>query len=228
MNAIPHQPPRPDWSPSTRSDIVPGVTGDSEDREILFTLLAPCLGCMEATEALEALFARFDSLAEVMAAAPSDLAEVPELGEAGAAALIALQAAAAQLQRLHSRGRPILVHPASWVAHLRRGGAGMAPGEFRALFLDRCGALLAEETVGSEGGHAVPGRVIRRALALEAEGIVLARGHDGGDLAASESDIVMACSLHQAARVLGLRLHDHLVMARTDHASLRDAGVLGR
>ncbi len=226
MNAFPRDPSL-SFSRSTHDiGATPGPACEGDDREILFTILAPCLGCMEAAEALEALFDRFDSLAEVMAAAPCDLAAVPELGEAGAAVLMALQAAAAQLERQRSGGRPVLVHPASWIAHLRRGGAGIAPGEFRALFLDRGGVLLAEETVSVNGSASVPGRVIRRAMALEAEGFVLARGHEGGTLAPSESDIVMACSLQQAARVLGLRLHDHLVMARGAHASLRDAGVV--
>jgi DNA repair protein RadC len=96
----------------------------------------------------------------------------------------------------------------------------------RALFLDARGVLLAEETVGPGAAAAVPGRVIRRALALEADGIVLARGCEGGDPVASDSDIAMARSLDQAAQVMGMRLRDHLVLGRTAHASMREVGAV--
>ena len=32
--------------------------------------------------------------------------------------------------------------------------------------------------------------------------------------------------LHRAARLMGMRLHDHLVIGLSDHASLREAAIL--
>lgn len=194
---------------------------DAEDREILFALLAPCLGCMEAAEAVEAVLARFGSLTEAVAATPGDLVALPELGEAGAAALRAVLAAARRLDRLRRSRRPVLGRSAAWVAHLRRGGATMAAGQFRALFLDPRGVLLAEETVDASAPAAVPGKVIRRALALEAEGIVLVRGCGSGTASANRGDMAVARSLDQAAQVMGLRLREMLVMGRTAHVSVR-------
>ncbi len=202
------------------------AASQAEDREILFALLAPCLGCMEAAEAVEAVIARFGGLAEATAARASDLAALPELGEAGAAALRAVMAAALRLERLRRTRRPVLAQTAVVVAHLRRRDAPIRVGELRALFLDPRGVLLAEETVGPAVAAGVPGHVLRRALALDAEGIVLARGGEGGDPVASDSDIAMARSLDQAAQVMGLRLRDHLVLGRTAHASLREEGAV--
>ena len=93
------------------------------------------------------------------------------------------------------------------------------------MFLDPRGVLLAEETLGAAGPATVPGQVIRRALALEAEGIVLARGCRC-DAAPAEADVAMARCLDQTARVMGLRLRDLLVMGRSAHVSLRAAGAL--
>jgi DNA repair protein RadC len=197
---------------------------DAEEREILFGLLEPCLGCMEAAEAVEALLARFGDLAGVFAAAPRDLAALPELGEAGAAALRAVLAAAQRLDRLRQARRTVLPHAEAWVAHLRRRGAGVPAGQFRALFLDPDGVLLAEESVAA-APQAVPGQVLRRALALEAEGIVLARGCAGARAVADARDVAMARSLDQVAEVMGLRLRDLLVMGRVGHASVRGAGA---
>ena len=198
---------------------------EAEDREILFALLAPCLGCMEAAEAVEAVIARFGGLAEATAADPRDLAALPELGEAGAAALRAVMAAALRLERLRRGRRPVLARTAEVLAHLRRGASAIGAGELRALFLDPRGVLLAEETVGSGAAAVVPGRVIRRALALEADSILLARGCEGGDPVAGDSDVAMVRSLDQSAQVMGLRLRDHLVLGRTAHASMRGGAV---
>lgn len=226
MNAFPRQTDATAGFSLTAMNASATSLDSGDDREILFALFAPCLGYMAAAEATEALLARFDTLADIVKAAPCDLLSVPELGEAGAAALVAVQMAAAELERLRTACRPVLLHAGAWVAHLRRGSAGIATGEFRALFLSAAGVLLSEETVGLNGTAPLPGKIIRRALALEAEGIVLARGEADGEPVASESDIVSGCMLHRAARLMGMRLHDHLVIGRSDHASLRDAAVL--
>jgi DNA repair protein RadC len=213
--------------PPSRHVSAPRPTGaaaaEAEDREILYALLAPCLGCMEAAEAVEAVIARFGGLAEATAAKSQDLAALPELGEAGAAALRAVMAAALRLERMRRGRRPALARTAAVLAHLRHGASAITAGELRALFLDARGVLLAEETVGPGTAAAVPGRVIRRALALDADAIMLARGCEGGDPVASESDIAMARSLDQAAAVMGLRLREHLVLGRTAHALMNEA-----
>ncbi|MEO3474003.1 JAB domain-containing protein [Roseomonas sp. CAU 1739] len=216
--------PRPPMARRRGPDMA--AEAQHEDREILFALLAPCLGCMEAAEAVEAVLARFGGLTEAVAAAPRDLASLPELGEAGAAALRAVLAAAQRLDHLRRAKRPVLARAAAWMAHLRRGGASLAAGEFRALYLDPRGVLLAEETLGGSEPAALPGQVIRRALALEAEGIVLARGCGRGAASASPGDIAMARSLDQAVQVMGLRLRDMLVLGRTTQVSLREVGAV--
>ncbi|GGJ29535.1 JAB domain-containing protein [Neoroseomonas lacus] len=228
MDAFAFHPAAAPALPPSRHLLAPRRTSvaaaETEDREILYALLAPCLGCMEAAEAVEAVIARFGGLAEAIAAEPRDLASLPELGEAGAAALRAVMAAALRLERMRRSRRPMLTRTAAVLAHLRRGASAITAGELRALFLDARGALLAEETVGPGAASAVPGQVIRRALALEADGIVLVRGCEGGDPVPSDSDVAMARSLDQAATVMGLRLREHLVLGRTAHAAMRDAG----
>lgn len=218
--AAPALPPSRHVIGSRRASV---AAAEAEEREILYALLAPCLGCMEAAEAVEAVIARFGGMSEAIAAEPQHLASLPELGEAGAAALRAVMAAAQRLERTRRSRRPVLTRTAAVLAHLRRGASAITAGELRALFLDARGTLLAEETVGPAAASAVPGQVLRRALALEADGIVLARGCDGRDPVPSESDIAMARSLDQAAAVMGLRLREHLVLGRTAHASMRQA-----
>lgn len=195
------------------------AAAEAEDREVLYALLAPCLGCIEAAEAMEALMARYGSFADAAAASPEDLLHMPAVGEAGAAALHAVQVAAQRLERQQRGRRPVLGQPADWLARLRRGAAGLRPGEVHVLFLDRSGALLAEESLASAAPDATPGQAIRRALALEAESIVLARRCAEDEPVASEDDIAMARGLDQAAAVMGLRLRDAILLGPTGRAA---------
>lgn len=196
----------------------------AEDREILFCLLSHCLGWMEAAEAVEEVMGRFGGLAAAIAAEEADLAALPALGEAGAATLKAVQAAALRIGPRRPRDQPALRDAAAVLAHLRRAGAAPAGGELRALFLDARGALLADELVaGAVAADAVPGRVLRRAVALEAAGLVLLRG---GDPAAPSAESALALAVARAGRVMGIRLVDHLVLDGEAHASLRAEGLL--
>lgn len=211
--------PRPTRRRRAAAESLPAEDGE-EDREVLFALLAPCLGCMAAAEAAEALLGRFAGLTEVLGAPLPELAAMRELGEGGAAALKAAQAAAQRLERLRA-SRPALRGTAALLAYLRRAeplGEGL-----RALFLDARDRLIADEPVA--GG--APGRALRRALALRAEGLLLVRARASGDPTAAEADIALARSLEQAAQVMEIRLVDVVVMGRGAPASLRAAGLIG-
>ena len=193
----------------------------AEDLELLFSLLSHSLGCMEAAEAAEAALARYGGFAEAVAADLEELARLPELGEAGAALLKAVHAASLRLDLMRARRRPQLRDVAALVAYLR---ASAPPAEgLRALFLDAEDRLLADEPLPT----GAPGQVLRRALALQADAVLLLRGQAGGDPVASEADVALARSLDQAARLMEIRLRDFVVVGRGAAASLRERGLLG-
>jgi DNA repair protein RadC len=204
---------------------------DGEDREILFALLAPCLGWAEAAEATEAIMARYGGFPAAAEAAEADLAALPALGEAGAAAIKAVHAAALRLARRGNASpvRPVLDSTRAVVAHLGASAAPRPAGEVRALFLDAGEALIAEEPVGgadATGEAGLPARVVRRALAREASSVVLVR-RLGGDPVALPAEAALAGRVQEAALLVGLRLTDHLLLGRAGHVSLRGQGLLG-
>ena len=50
--------------------------------------------------------------------------------------------------------------------------------------------------------------------------------HPSGDPTPSEADIRMTRQIADAAKNLGITLHDHLIVGRHGHASLRAKGLL--
>ena len=71
-----------------------------------------------------------------------------------------------------------------------------------------------------------PREVVRRALELSASALVLAHNHPSGDPTPSRADIDMTKQVVDAARVLQIAVHDHLVVAGDQVASLRALGLM--
>lgn len=63
--------------------------------------------------------------------------------------------------------------------------------------------------------------VIKRALELSATAIILVHNHPSGDPTPSRADIDMTKQIVDAARPLGISLHDHVIVGRDGHASFR-------
>jgi DNA repair protein RadC len=71
-----------------------------------------------------------------------------------------------------------------------------------------------------------PREVIRRALEINASALILVHNHPSGDPTPSEADIAMTEQIRQAGALLGLVLHDHLVIGKSREVSFRAAGYL--
>jgi DNA repair protein RadC len=63
--------------------------------------------------------------------------------------------------------------------------------------------------------------VVKRALELSATAIILVHNHPSGDPAPSRGDIDMTRQIIDAARPLGIAVHDHIIVGRSGHASFK-------
>lgn len=66
-----------------------------------------------------------------------------------------------------------------------------------------------------------PREVIKRALELSATAIILVHNHPSGDPTPSRADIEMTKTIIDIAQPLGVTVHDHVIVGRNGHASLR-------
>jgi DNA repair protein RadC len=96
--------------------------------------------------------------------------------------------------------------------------------QFRILFLDKRNALIADE-VQQEGtvDHTpvYPREVAKRALELSATAVVLVHNHPGGDPTPSRADIEMTRMIVDVVKPLGIAVHDHIIVGKDGHASLK-------
>jgi DNA repair protein RadC len=71
-----------------------------------------------------------------------------------------------------------------------------------------------------------PREVVKRALELGAPALILVHNHPSGDPTPSAADITVTQDIKKAAAPLGVVLHDHLIIGRNSHASLRDLKLI--
>nr|WP_298686976.1 DNA repair protein RadC [uncultured Dongia sp.] len=199
------------------------------DYELLELLLYLAIPQRDVKPLAKDLIARFGSFGAVMAAEPAQLMEVSGIKENSAIAIKTVQAAAILMQRQVVLDQPIL---GSWKSVLDYCHSVMAHEkneQFRLLFLDGKNALIADE-IQSRGtvNHAPVyiREVVKRTLTLGASSIIMAHNHPTGDPTPSRDDIDMTQAVKLALEQVGVSVHDHIIIGRKGHASLRSMGYL--
>ena len=177
-----------------------------------------------AKEVLE----RFGGFAAAMSASPDALFEAG-LGLAGIAAIKSVREAALRLMRAELHERPVVN---SWDKLIDYCSAHVAHGqieEFHVLFLDRKNVLIKHERQQKgtvDHTPVYPREVVKRALELGASALILVHNHPSGDPTPSKADIAVTQDIKKAAAPLGVAVHDHVIIGRNRHTSLRDLGLI--
>jgi DNA repair protein RadC len=63
--------------------------------------------------------------------------------------------------------------------------------------------------------------VVKRALELSATAVLLAHNHPSGDPTPSRADIEMTKLIVEAAKPLGIAVHDHIIVGKSQHTSFK-------
>jgi len=195
-----------------------------QDYELLELLLFRLLPRRDTKPIAKALVDRFGSFAQILSAPPNLLQEIDGLGPSAVTDIKVILAAAQRVSKSKVPERPTL---GSWSELLDYCHTQMAyedKEQFRILFLDKKNKLIADEVqqVGTVDHTPVyPREVIKRSLELSATALILLHNHPSGDPTPSNADIQMTRAIDEIAKPLGITLHDHVIIAKDGHASLR-------
>jgi len=194
------------------------------DYELLELVLFRALPRRDVKPLAKALIATFGSFAEVISAPVVRLAEIKGLGHAAITELKLVQAAAGRLVRGEVKKRPVLSSWSAVLDYCRTAQAFADREQFRVLFLDKRNQLIVDELqqVGTVDHTPVyPREVVKRALELSASAIILVHNHPSGDPTPSRADIQMTKQIIAVANPLGISVHDHIIVGKDGHASLK-------
>ncbi len=168
---------------------------------------------------------QFHSVAEVGRATVEELMLMPGIGKAKACQIVA----AFELAR-RSDDTPCVkeradVSDPKEVARLARSSVKDWRKEcFFTLFLDSRSRLIgqAEVSVGClDTTLAHPREVFEKAIRAGAAAIVVVHNHPSGDPSPSDDDVRLTRRLSEAAKILGIRLLDHVIVTRDSFYSFR-------
>lgn len=199
------------------------------DYELLEMILFRALPRQDTKPLAKQLVQRFGSFAEVVAAEPERLKEIDGVGDRVVDEIKLIQTAALRITRASIQKRMVL---GSWAAVVDycKAAQGFDQREvFRILFLDKKNQLIADEVQGEGTVDHTPvyvREVVKRALELAATAIILVHNHPSGDPTPSKADIDMTKLIMEVAKPLGVAVHDHLIVGRHGHVSLRGARLI--
>ena len=175
------------------------------------------------------LLDRFGDFNGVISALPARLRDLPGVGQAVVCELKVVEAAAHRLARARGINHPALSSWSGLMEYCKTTMAHRETEQFRILFLDKKNVLIADERQ-QEGtiDHTpvYPREVIKRALELGASAIIMVHNHPSGDPTPSRDDIEMTLEVMEAGKKLGIKLHDHIVIAKSGHSSFKTLGLI--
>ena len=212
-----------------RDRFVQGGADALPDYEMLELVLFRAIPRQDVKPLARRLLDHFGDFNRVISAPIDDIAAVHGAGHAVAVELKVVQAAAQRLTRARVIGRPVL---SSWDALLDYCQANMAHlsyEQFRILYLDRKNTLITDELQARGTVDHVPvypREIVKRALELNASALILVHNHPSGDATPSQQDIDMTQQIISAAAALGITVHDHLVIGKSDQISFRAQGLI--
>lgn len=199
------------------------------DYEVLEYLLFGAQARGDTKPVAKDLLGRFGSLAAVLDASPGALREVEGVGEASIGALKIAALAARRMARAEVRRQPVL---GSWQAlldYLAIDMAALTVERVRVLYLDTRNRLILDHHVGDgtvDEAAIHPREVIRRGMDVGATALILVHNHPSGNPEPSRADIQITQRIAEAGRLLGIVVHDHVIVGREGHVSLKAKGLV--
>jgi DNA repair protein RadC len=167
---------------------------------------------------------KFGSFAEVVHAPEARLREVDGIKDASITQIKLIAAAAHRIAKGEIKGSIALSSWSDVIDYCRTGMAFGDKEQFRILFLDKRNQLISDEvqqTGTVDHTPVYPREVIKRALELSATALILVHNHPSGDPTPSQADIHMTKAIIDIASPLGISVHDHIIVGKNGHASLK-------
>ncbi len=223
-----------DWS-TTEAFTAPEKPTIEDARRRLFRLGAGSLSNVELVAVLlggnqlsRATAAVQDGLKALLMESPEALIEHHLLTTREAARILAVSELARRLHHAKEE-RPCLQTPQAIYEWVKRQLVGARREEFHVLCLNSRNVLVRHVKV-AEGSvdqcQVDPREALAPAIASRATGVVLVHNHPSGDPEPSVQDIALTRQLREGAKLLCLRLLDHLVVGESGYVSMLARGLI--
>ncbi|BBO72274.1 DNA repair protein RadC [Desulfosarcina alkanivorans] len=201
---------------------------DYEVIELLLTLGTPRKDCKAPAKAA---LSRFKTLQGVLEATPADLCQLPGIGPINLFGLKLITAVSRRYLRQRLEGKTPLTNSRELFDYLNHTIRDRKRECFVAIYLDAKNRVIADEVLftGTLTASAVyPREVVQAALAHTAAAVIFAHNHPSGDPAPSPDDMAITRKLVHACALMGITVHEHLIIGTEGYFSFADHGHMAR
>lgn len=202
---------------------------DMPDYELLELLLFQAIPRKDVKPLAKQLLVDFNGINGVLSAPVEALVDKGGLSVNTAIGLKTVQTIAKRMGQRLIENRPVISAWEDLIAYCHSAMAHEAVEQFRVLFLNNCNVLIKDEIqqTGTVNHTPVyPREVIKRSLELGATALVLVHNHPSGDPSPSKDDIMMTEDIIAAGDIVGITVHDHLIIGKNDTFSMKNAGLI--
>ena len=207
-----------------------GLVGfhDYEVIELLLTLGTPRKDCKPAAKAA---LNRFKSLQGVFEASKEELCRLEGIGPKNVFGIKLIKAVAQRYLEKKLLGKETIHNSRDLLNYLNSYIRDRNRESFVMILLDAKNRVLATQTL-SEGtltaSSVYPREIVRTALEHHAAAVIFAHNHPSGDTKPSHEDISITRQLVFACKVMGIQVHEHLIIGGDGHFSFADEGRLNQ
>lgn len=201
---------------------------DYEVVELLLTLAMPRKDCKDAAKAA---MERFKTLQGVLEASPKALCEIPGIGPKNLLGIKLIKAVADRYLKKRLLHQDALNNSKELFEYLYHSIRDKTRECFNVVFLNAKNRVVATETLfeGTLTASSVyPREVVLAALNHHAAALIFAHNHPSGDPKPSPEDVAITRQLVFACRVVGITVHEHLIIGNNRYFSFADEGHISR
>lgn len=201
---------------------------DYEVIELLLTLGTPRKDCKDAAKAA---LTKFGTLQAVFEASPKELCEIIGIGPKNLFGIKLIQAVSNRYLQKKLISKDPINNSKELFDYLYHSLRDKHRELFKAVFLDSKNRVIATESL-SEGtltaSSVYPREVVHAALGHHAAALIFAHNHPSGDPKPSQADISITRQLVYAGRVIGITVHEHIIIGNNRYFSFADQGYINQ
>ena len=203
--------------------------GALHDYEALELLLTYVIRQQDVKRQAKVLFEKFGSIKGILDAETCDLKTVLGIGDRSVNLFKLIKEIAALYLKQKAKEKPQIACTSELFDFCLTAMGGKKDEEFCVIYLDAQNQIIEVETVQKGiANQAVvyPRQVLESALRKKASALILAHNHPSGHVRPSDADIRLTKTIQDAARMLDILVHDHIIIGENRFFSFREEGLM--
>jgi DNA repair protein RadC len=205
-----------------------GLSGfhDYEVIELLLTLCTPRKDCKAPAKDM---LNTFSTLQGVFEASLEDLQKIDGIGPVNVLGIKLVKEAAERYLDKKVKELESITNKEELIRYLNYTIRDKAKEHFVVIYLNAKNKVITSETASTgtlTSSSVYPREIVTNALGKKAAALIFAHNHPSGDPAPSRDDINITRKLFSACRLMGITVHDHLIIAEKGHYSFAEKGLM--